>query len=79
MENKSKEILKSRNITYKEIALLLNISERQAMNILNKENKALYNYLAISYISNTNINDLFQLSEEEKKNIRKRLEIISNL
>jgi transcriptional regulator with XRE-family HTH domain len=68
MINLSKEKLAEKGITYKELAFILNITERQAMNILNKENKALYNYLVISYISNIKIEELFKLTEEEKKN-----------
>jgi len=76
MINKSKKLLKEKGITYREVAFILNITERQAMNILNRENKVLYNYLVLSYISNISINEMFQLTEEEKKNILKRVEAL---
>jgi hypothetical protein len=80
MINKSKEMLKDINITYKELSILLNITERQAMNILSKENKSLYNYLAIEFITQKKITELWQLEEKEKEILKKRLEFIkSNL
>lgn len=79
MLNFCKEKLTEKGIDYKIISKMLNISERQAMNILNKENKCLYNYLLISYISNCNIEELFKLTEDEKIKIRERLELIQKL
>jgi transcriptional regulator with XRE-family HTH domain len=78
MINKSKEILKQKEITYREVAFILNITERQAMNILNKKNKALYNYLILSFISGVSINEMFELTEEEKKHILKRVEALTS-
>lgn len=78
MKNKSKEILKNQNITYKELAFLLKITERQAMNILNKDNKSLYNYLAIEFISNIKISKLFELDEKEKEELKKRADALKS-
>lgn len=79
MKNNSKKLLKEKGITYKELSILLNISERQAMNILNKENKGLINYLIISYISGYKINEMFELETEEKEKIKKRIELINSI
>lgn len=78
MKNKSKDMLKGINITYKELAFLLKITERQAMNILNKDNKSLYNYLAIEYISGKKISELWEMDEKEKKEIEKRVEALKS-
>lgn len=79
--NNSKEILLEENLTYKEITMLLGLSERQALNILNKEitNKTVYNLLAISYVTGKTVNELIELSEEEKKLLDVRIQLIKQL
>ena len=82
MINNSKKILKNINISYKEIAALLSITEHQAFNLLSeksKHNKSLYNYLAITYVSKHKIEDLWKLDEEEINKIENRIKKIKDL
>jgi hypothetical protein len=79
MKNFSKKLLESQGYDYKKIALILNITERQAFNILSGKNKSLYKYLIISLLINKNINDIFILSDDEIKDIKKRVELINSL
>jgi hypothetical protein len=79
MINNSKRSLNEHSINYKALSNLLNISERQAQNIMTQIPKTLYNYLVISYITEKHVEDLFQLDTKEIENIKKRLNLISNL
>lgn len=79
MINKSKELLNKKNIDYKRIAFLLNVTERQAMNILSYENKALINYLKIAYVSGLLIEEMFHLDEKERDELFERNDLYNRI
>lgn len=79
MINNSKEFLEKKGIDYRKLAKILNISERQASNILSGENKALEKYLKIGYATDSIIEEIFRLDEQEIEELRIRIKQIEKL
>lgn len=78
MINNSKKLTKD-IISVKDLSLILNLSEVQIRNILNKESKSLYNFLALSYLTNIPLQQMFKLTKEEKDELKQKREIIKKL
>lgn len=79
MKNISKDLLLEKGFTYKEISDILDITERQAENILNKIPKSLYNFLTLSYVSDIKIEKMFKLDLHEITDIENRIKLINQL